>query len=74
MTTRRHAQSFVSPWVRLAAFMAFLAVLSALWAPVSMLAQEVRTGQLGGGCADPLPQHRQEMSFERGQRAARLQE
>ena len=31
--------------------MAFLAVLSALWAPVSMLAQEVRTGQLGGICS-----------------------
>lgn len=31
--------------------MAFLAVLSALWAPVSMLAQEVRTGQLGGVCS-----------------------
>ena len=31
--------------------MAFLAVLSALWAPVSMLAQDVRTGQLGGLCS-----------------------
>ena len=51
VTTRRHAHLTVSPWARLAAFMAFLAVLSALWAPVSMLAQEVRTGQLGGLCS-----------------------
>lgn len=38
-------------WARLAAFLGFLAVLSALWAPVSMLAQEVRSGQLGGICS-----------------------
>ncbi|SFU88319.1 hypothetical protein SAMN05216350_10771 [Polaromonas sp. YR568] len=37
-------------WERLAAWLAFLAVLSALWAPVSMLAQDVRTGKLGGVC------------------------
>lgn len=38
-------------WERLAAWLAFLAVLSALWAPVSMLAQDVRTGKLGGICS-----------------------
>ncbi|OGA96721.1 MAG: hypothetical protein A3E79_02870 [Burkholderiales bacterium RIFCSPHIGHO2_12_FULL_61_11] len=37
--------------MRLAAGLSFLAVLSALWAPVSMLAEEVRTGQLGGLCS-----------------------
>ncbi|MDB5870391.1 MAG: hypothetical protein JWP96_2723 [Polaromonas sp.] len=36
---------------RLAAWLSFLAVLSALLAPVSMLAQEVRTGKLGGLCS-----------------------
>lgn len=38
-------------WERLAAWLAFLAVLSALWAPVSMLAQDVQTGKLGGICS-----------------------
>ena len=38
-------------WARLAAFLSFLAVLSALLAPVSMLAEEVRTGKLGGTCS-----------------------
>lgn len=38
-------------WKRLAAWLAFLAVLSALWAPVSMLAQDVQTGKLGGICS-----------------------
>ncbi len=38
-------------WARLAAFLGFLAVLSALAAPVSMLAEEVRSGQLGGICS-----------------------
>ena len=37
--------------------MAFLAVLTALWAPVSMLAQEVRTGQLGGLCSASASWH-----------------
>jgi hypothetical protein len=34
-------------WERLAAWLAFLAVLSALWAPVSMLAQDVQNRQAG---------------------------
>lgn len=34
----------------MAAWLGFLAVLSALLAPVSMLAEEVRTGKLGGIC------------------------
>ena len=38
-------------WERLAAWLAFLAVLSALWAPVSMLAKDVQTGKLGGICS-----------------------
>jgi hypothetical protein len=38
-------------WERLATWLAFLAVLSALWAPVSMLAQDVQTGKLGGICS-----------------------
>jgi hypothetical protein len=38
-------------WERLAAWLAFLAVLSALWAPVSMLARDVQTGKLGGICS-----------------------
>jgi len=38
-------------WARLAAWLSFLAVLSALWAPVSMLAQDVRSGQLSGICS-----------------------
>jgi len=37
-------------WRRVAAFLSFLAVLSALVAPASMLAEEVRTGKLGGLC------------------------
>jgi len=37
-------------WRRLATFLSFLAVLSALVAPSSMLAEEVRTGKLGGLC------------------------
>jgi hypothetical protein len=37
-------------WKRVAAFLSFLAVLSALSAPASMLAEELRTGKLGGLC------------------------
>jgi len=37
-------------WRRIAAFLSFLAVLSALIAPASTLAEEVRTGKLGGLC------------------------
>lgn len=38
-------------WACLAAWLGFLAVLSALLAPVSMLAEQVRTGKLGGVCS-----------------------
>ena len=38
-------------WARFAAWLGFLAVFSALLAPVSMLAEEVRTGRLGGLCS-----------------------
>lgn len=41
----------VTVWARLAACLGFLAVLSALLAPVSMLAEEVRSGKLGGVCS-----------------------
>lgn len=37
-------------WARFAAWLGLLAVFSALLAPVSMLAEEVRTGKLGGLC------------------------
>lgn len=37
-------------WRRVAAFLSFLAVLSALASPASMLAEEVLTGKLGGLC------------------------
>lgn len=42
--------SALSLWRRVAAFLSFLAVLSALIAPATMLAEEVRTGKLGGIC------------------------
>ncbi|MES2687133.1 MAG: DUF2946 family protein [Pseudomonadota bacterium] len=38
-------------WARLAAWFGFVAVFAALLAPVSMLAEDVRTGQLGGLCS-----------------------
>ena len=38
-------------WSRFAAFLSFVAVLSALLAPVSMLAQDVQSGKLGGICS-----------------------
>ena len=38
-------------WARFAAWLGFLAVFCALLAPVSMLAEDVRTGQLGGLCS-----------------------
>lgn len=48
---RAAPRPLLSVWARLAAFLGFLAVLSALLAPISMLAEEVRTGQLGGLCS-----------------------
>ncbi len=38
-------------WARLAAWLGFVAVFAALLAPVSVLAEDVRTGQLGGLCS-----------------------
>ena len=43
--------SRLSIWVRFAAFLSFLAIFLALVAPASMLAQELRTGKLGGICS-----------------------
>jgi hypothetical protein len=37
-------------WKRIAAFLSLVAVLSALVAPAATLAEEVRTGKLGGVC------------------------
>ena len=37
-------------WQRIAAFFSFLALASALLAPSALLAEEVRTGKLGGLC------------------------
>lgn len=51
VSSRPYTQIPLSVWARLAAFLSFLAVLSALVAPLSMLAEEVRTGQLGGICS-----------------------
>ena len=38
-------------WVRFAAFLSLLAVASALFTPVAKLAEDVRTGRLGGVCS-----------------------
>lgn len=38
-------------WARLAAWLGFLAVFSALLSPVTMLTEEMRTGKLGGLCS-----------------------
>jgi len=48
---RPSAPQRLPAWARLAVFFSFLAVLLALVAPLSMLAEEVRTGQLGGICS-----------------------
>lgn len=45
------SQATPSLWTRIAAWLSFLAIFAALVAPVSMLAEEVRTGKLGGICA-----------------------
>jgi hypothetical protein len=44
------SSSILPLWKRIAAFLSFLAVVSALVAPASMLAEELRTGKLGGIC------------------------
>ncbi|MFZ3127124.1 MAG: DUF2946 family protein [Rhodoferax sp.] len=41
----------LSAWSRWVACLGMMAVVSALWAPVSMLAEEARTGGLGGVCS-----------------------
>ena len=46
-----HTSTPQSLWSRFAAFMSFVAVLAALLAPVSMLAQDVQSGKLGGVCS-----------------------
>ena len=46
------SSSFSRPLgARIAAWLGFLAVFAALLAPVSILAEEVRTGKLGGLCS-----------------------
>ncbi|MES2362190.1 MAG: DUF2946 family protein [Pseudomonadota bacterium] len=51
MSSPSSSRARPSLWARFAAFLSFLAVLSALVAPASMLAEELRTGKLGGICA-----------------------
>jgi hypothetical protein len=41
-------------WARVAAWLGLLAVFSALVAPATVLAEEVRTGKLGGLCSAQL--------------------
>ncbi len=48
LLTSRSLKAF---WSRFAAFLSFVAVLSSLLAPINMLAEEVRTGKLGGLCS-----------------------
>ena len=43
--------SFRPLWARFAAWLGFLAVFCVLLAPVSRLAEDVRTGQFGGLCS-----------------------
>lgn len=54
----------LSAWSRWVACLGMVAVVSALWAPVAMLAEEARTGGLGSVCSasagadhhtDPVP-------------------
>lgn len=42
-------------WVRFAAFLSFLAIAAALLTPVAQLADDVRTGRLGGVCSAGKP-------------------
>ena len=42
-------------WARLAAWLGFLAVFSALLSPVNMLTEDMRTGKLGGLCSVTSP-------------------
>ena len=51
VTVNAHRLPF---WARVAALLGFLAVLSALLAPVSMLARDVQTGQFGGICSTSM--------------------
>lgn len=51
VSRRSSCHSPPSVWSRFAAWLGFLAVLSALVTPVSLLAEEVRTGKLGGICS-----------------------
>jgi hypothetical protein len=50
-----HAKRSAEPahllWVKVASWLGLLAVFSALVAPATMLAEEVRTGKLGGLCS-----------------------
>ena len=52
MTHAKHRARPARPlWVKLAAWLGLLAVFSALVAPATLLAEEVRTGKLGGLCS-----------------------
>ncbi len=52
----KRSSSSCPVWARMASWLGLLAVLSALGAPVALLAQELVTGKLGGLCrAEPAP-------------------
>ena len=51
MTPWPAPRSVLSVWSRWVACLGMVAVVAALWAPVAMLAQEARTGVLGGVCS-----------------------
>ncbi|NMM10910.1 MAG: hypothetical protein HHJ16_11645 [Polaromonas sp.] len=54
MSYRPDSRSPLPAWARLAAWLSFSAVLFALLAPASMLAQDVRSGKLSGLCSVTL--------------------
>ena len=51
MPSQSHSRPTLAVWARFAACLSFLAVLAALWAPVSVMAEDVRSGQLSGVCS-----------------------
>ena len=53
--TQLSSPSNLPLWKRIAAFLSFVAVLAALIGPAAMLAEEVRTGKLGGLCLVSTP-------------------
>ena len=50
VTKKTQLKTNLPLWQRIAAFFSFVALASALLAPSALLAEEVRTGKLGGLC------------------------